>query len=162
MILPFWKRPIELMLGAALCWAADGYNRLLLIDGRLYNWTKEQAGLGKLNNTFQTFIAPQVKIGNYRVDFLTASCCHGEIRYTAIECDGHDYHERTKGQASRDKKRDRALLALEIPTLRFTGSDIHYKLDECVEEIESFLFNRVEEMLVKQGHVTPARKGIAA
>ena len=28
-----------------------------------------------------------------------------------MECDGHDFHERTKEQASSDKKRDRSLQA---------------------------------------------------
>ena len=64
-------------------------------------------------------ICPQPH-GEYRVDFL--------LRYRVVlpkfedgilvrdvesdkqmivECDGHDFHERTKEQASRDKERDR-------------------------------------------------------
>lgn len=43
----------------------------------------------------------------------------------AVECDGHEYHERTKEQARRDKSRDRKLLSLGFPVLRFTGSEIH-------------------------------------
>jgi very-short-patch-repair endonuclease len=159
----FCESPIELMLGAALSWAINGYDQLrFLCPGTLYEFLEGESHQSKLNNTFATYFAPQVKIEMYRLDFLAASCCHGLVHYTAIECDGHDYHERTKGQASRDKKRDRALLGLGIPTLRFTGSDIHYKLNECVEEIEEFLFNRMEELLIKQGLVLPRKKAMAA
>lgn len=42
----------------------------------------------------------------------------------AVELDGHDFHERTKEQASRDKKRDRSLLSKGWTTIRFTGSDV--------------------------------------
>lgn len=42
----------------------------------------------------------------------------------AVELDGHDFHERTKQQASRDKKRDRSLLSKGWSVIRFTGSDV--------------------------------------
>lgn len=42
----------------------------------------------------------------------------------AIELDGHDFHERTKEQATRDKRRDRALVAAGWSVLRFTGSEV--------------------------------------
>lgn len=41
-----------------------------------------------------------------------------------VECDGHEWHERTKGQATRDKRRDRSLAAAGHSVLRFTGSEI--------------------------------------
>jgi hypothetical protein len=42
----------------------------------------------------------------------------------ALECDGHDFHERTKEQAERDRKRDRDLQSAGFTVLRFTGSEI--------------------------------------
>lgn len=42
----------------------------------------------------------------------------------AIELDGHDFHERTKEQATRDKSRDRTLLKFGWSTMRFTGSEV--------------------------------------
>jgi hypothetical protein len=44
--------------------------------------------------------------------------------WLAVECDGHDYHERTAEQAARDKARDRALQALGWTVARFTGREI--------------------------------------
>lgn len=72
-----------------------------------------------------------VHIESYRVDFLL------QVRgdYIAIECDGHEWHERTKQQAAYDKSRDRELLALGIRTTRFTGSEIHHSIDRCVADI---------------------------
>jgi hypothetical protein len=52
-----------------------------------------------------------------------------------IEADGHDFHERTKEQAGRDKSRDRALAAEGWTVLRFTGSEIWKNPAGCVSEI---------------------------
>jgi very-short-patch-repair endonuclease len=70
-------------------------------------------------------------IGNYRIDIIV----RGEGAVFAIECDGHEFHEKTKEQAARDKRRDRDLLNIGIPTIRFTGSEIYENADECAREI---------------------------
>ena len=72
-------------------------------------------------------------IASYKVDFLLELDGHRE--YVAIECDGHEWHERSKEQASSDRARDRALLALGFPTIRFTGSDIFNAAKWCAEEV---------------------------
>ncbi len=80
-------------------------------------------------------IETQKPIGKYKVDFLIRYSCHIpdeenisgntlEIRELIVECDGHDFHEKTKEQASRDKKRDIYLQELGYRVYRFTGSDI--------------------------------------
>lgn len=63
---------------------------------------------------------PQVVVGQYRVDLVLS----GDGFKVAIECDGHDFHEKTKHQAARDKFRDRFLTASGYTVLRFTGSEI--------------------------------------
>lgn len=65
-------------------------------------------------------IVPQFPIGRYTVDFMIEY--FGE-RFT-IECDGHDFHERTKYQAARDKSRDRFIQSKGFKVFRFTGSEI--------------------------------------
>lgn len=81
-----------------------------------------------LGNTapFHTYVFYQVGIDRYHVDFLLAYRRGGtrEVRYAVIECDGHEFHERTKKQAEHDKKRDRRLQELGYPVLRVTGSEI--------------------------------------
>ena len=57
----------------------------------------------------------------------------------AIYCDGHDFHERTKSQAKRDRRQDRTLARLCWIPLRFTGSEIHNNIDRLIAEIKHFL-----------------------
>lgn len=56
-----------------------------------------------------------------------------------VECDGHDFHERTKEQAIRDRARDRAFQAAGIPVFRFTGSEIYNNPFACAREVRNFL-----------------------
>src|SRR5688572_19962442 len=69
-----------------------------------------------------------------RLDFGLVNKKTGQI-ILAIECDGHDYHERTKEQARRDRSRDRKLLAAGINTVRFTGSEIYRDAGKCAREV---------------------------
>jgi len=48
-----------------------------------------------------------------------------------IEVDGHDYHERTKEQARRDRARDRAMLWRGWLPLRFTGQEVWQDATAC-------------------------------
>ena len=81
-------------------------------------------------------ISPQDPIGDYRADFVVSySPAEGFVRKLVVECDGHDYHERTKEQAERDKRRDRSISAAGMPVFRFTGRELHRDPEACVEEI---------------------------
>lgn len=91
---------------------------------------------------------PQVQIDDFRVDFLimaksTSGSLDGpdKIRFVRliIECDGHEFHERTKEQAERDRSRDRALTAKGFTVLRFTGREINRDALACAREVERFL-----------------------
>ena len=57
----------------------------------------------------------------------------------AIECDGHDFHERTKEQARHDRRRDRAFQVAGWSILRFTGSEISADPLDCAYQVASFL-----------------------
>ena len=52
-----------------------------------------------------------------------------------VEVDGHEFHERTKQQAQRDKSRDRALTAAGYTVVRFTGSEVWRNPVSCAEEV---------------------------
>lgn len=78
----------------------------------------------------------------YRVDLLLRSIpYHGESEYPIIiiECDGHEFHERTKEQAQSDKQRDRNLQLSGHFVLRFTGSEIFESPRRCAYEVVRFL-----------------------
>jgi very-short-patch-repair endonuclease len=70
-------------------------------------------------------IESQYQVENYIADFLISFCLlSGNIDYI-IEIDGHDWHEKTKEQSSRDKKRDRKMQSLFNTVFRYTGSDVY-------------------------------------
>jgi len=71
------------------------------------------------------WLYPQITIGDYRVDFLLRSTLHGKSSHLIVECDGHDFHEKTKEQAARDKARDRYLVSQGYRVIRYAGSEIY-------------------------------------
>lgn len=82
----------------------------------------------------------QLSVGRYFADiaFVVDAVTPGVV----IECDGHDFHERTKEQAAHDRGRDRWMQANGWSVLRFTGSEIHRDPHRCAEEAISFLRSR--------------------
>lgn len=91
---------------------------------------------------YSYMVNPQssVNIGpaTYRVDFevIFISTKYGVSAKLAIECDGHDFHEKTKAQAKRDKKRDRDLQRVGFDgVMHFTGSEIWSDAGRCAEEV---------------------------
>nr|WP_253817543.1 DUF559 domain-containing protein [Vibrio coralliilyticus] len=54
-----------------------------------------------------------------------------------IECDGHEFHERTPEQAKKDKSKDRVLKEKGIDVIRFTGTEITREPDKCAEQVLS-------------------------
>lgn len=84
----------------------------------------------------EIIIHPEFPIGKYRADFFVdfaEPICGGRV-FGAIECDGHDYHERTKEQAAHDKARDRYFQGLGLIVLRYTGSEIWRDAIKCASE----------------------------
>ncbi len=67
------------------------------------------------------WIATQLHIGDYRVDF---AIFRADKIALVIECDGHNFHERTPDQAARDRSRDREIQARGHRVFRFTGREI--------------------------------------
>jgi very-short-patch-repair endonuclease len=86
-------------------------------------------------------VAPQVQIGPYRVDFLFAEARSDwePICLVAVECDGHEFHEKTKEQAARDKARDRDLAGRGVTVMRFSGSEIWRDAGAYADEVLTFL-----------------------
>ena len=52
----------------------------------------------------------------------------------SVELDGHEFHERTKEQATKDRSRDRQLTLTGWTVLRFTGQEIFRDPDACVAQ----------------------------
>jgi len=79
-------------------------------------------------------IYPEAVLAGYRADLFCCLTHQGTLTSLIVECDGHDWHERTQQQASYDRARDRDLLRQGLSTIRFTGSEIHRDANQCARE----------------------------
>lgn len=80
-------------------------------------------------------IVPQQPISCYRVDLAI----HARKMRLVIEVDGHEWHEKTKEQAARDKRRDRDLQQEGWNVFHFTGSEVWCDPFGCCEVINKFI-----------------------
>jgi very-short-patch-repair endonuclease len=99
-------------------------------------------------------IEPQADVGKYRVDFLLTLSAPLRADPTTrpsvrmvLECDGHDWHEKTREQAARDRERDRALQQLDLAVFRYTGSDIWRDVFQHAYEAVGELARRLDAFL---------------
>lgn len=93
--------------------------------------------------TYTVRVIPQQWVGRYRIDIAVYVYCAGEVvGRIAVECDGHNFHERTPEQALRDRKRDRELTLAGWKPLRFTGREIMRAPLHCFMDV----FNLVDAM----------------
>lgn len=76
-------------------------------------------------------IVPQVTVMRHRIDF---AFYRGDDIALAVELDGFQFHERTSKDASRDRARDRELLAAGIPTARFMAGQVFADAPKCLDE----------------------------
>jgi very-short-patch-repair endonuclease len=101
------------------------------------------------------FLWPQVPVGPYcadfalcraKMDWIDEKC--NDVQYidavavsvpVIIECDGHDFHERTKEQAEHDRQRDRYMQAHDFRIMRFTGRELFRDPMKCAREVDDFL-----------------------
>lgn len=121
------QSPIERRLFAHLLFIADGYSYLSSAD---YPFGDDD---------IVTTIEPQGAVGRYRADFLITVRLKRLVTLLAVECDGHEFHERTKEQAARDRARDRCMTSAGVRVLRFTGSEIFRDAQKCADEVEELV-----------------------
>jgi len=139
------ESPIEIPMLFALTIVGRelGASCILLVDGMEYGDREDWTGT--------VLIEPQARMGEHRVDFLitykevvpdfskTKKLPEGmeipsskEItKKMVVECDGHDFHDRSKEQARKDRERDRMLQSLGYPVYRYTGSEIWADVFKC-------------------------------
>lgn len=112
-------------------------------------------------------VTPQLQLGDHRVDFALELTFTDPFHQMAtmfgtekpkylseqvsvklvVECDGHEFHEKTSEQAKKDKSRDRDLLSRGYPVMRFTGSEIYCDPLKCAEQVvhDFFEINKLPE-----------------
>lgn len=80
-------------------------------------------------------LTPQVEAHGYRIDFVVTPEKPMRGFKFAIELDGHEFHERTKEQATRRNRRDRELAAAGWTVVHVSGSELYRQPYETVSEI---------------------------
>lgn len=112
-------------------------------------------------------IGTQVPIGRYRADFVIRRADNSDLAGrimsppVVVECDGHEFHERTKDQAARDKKRDRILQEEGFHVLRFTGSEIWKDAGGCARQVDAFVKKHLERAEMEGFHVDTSGTPVA-
>lgn len=78
---------------------------------------------------FEIHIHIQHPVGPYKVDFafeVVAQIKKRKLRqWIAIECDGYEFHHLSRQQVTKDKARERKIVAAGYKVLRFSGSEIY-------------------------------------
>lgn len=122
--------PIESLLICSIKWACKvgvSWFDLSVVD---------PVKLSPPNDNSVLQFCSQVKIGDFRVDFLFTVVSEDGVRSKlVVECDGHNFHERTKEQAARDRSRDRQLQQSGYTVFRFTGSEIYNRPLNCARQV---------------------------
>jgi very-short-patch-repair endonuclease len=101
-----------------------------------------------------------VPIGTYRADFIMTVKMDAPIEAALlpapviIECDGYNYHDKTREQARYDRQRDRHMQRQGFVVARFTGDEILEQPFECAFEVMDLVlrsFGRVNRDLGPEG-----------
>lgn len=148
----FGDSPIECLLFAALCTGAHMGGRCIndiMTFGPDYPLADARYGVSRMGRPLSTaFVEKQVLISGWRVDFVVHYPARQRVYdenddpnldRLIVECDGHDFHERTKQQAARDRSRDRVAQHDGLPIFRFTGSEIWNDPLGCADEVLAFM-----------------------
>jgi len=106
------------------------------------------------------FITPQAQVSDMRVDFVLThfgswpnfdikeifkgheipGSSFSRVR-AVVECNGHEFHEKSKSQAARDKARDRALVSHGFRVFRLSGSEIWNHPGATAYEVGMAMYN---------------------
>lgn len=138
----------------------------LFIAGPTDNVVNNDAGTGpefrfELYNDSFLIIEPQAKIEieghTYHADFLltykTRRPRLASRLQVVVEIDGHNFHERTKEQARRDRTRDRAMIRAGFVVFRFTGSEIHADPSRAAQEVRRYIMDFERRLMDTEDYI---------
>lgn len=61
-----------------------------------------------------------------------------------VECDGHEFHQKTKKQVEHDNEREMRLKLLGYDVLRFSGSQIYKNPMKCANDIVDYVLTKIK------------------
>lgn len=62
-----------------------------------------------------------------------------------IECDGHQFHQKTKEQVKKDNEREYDLKMAGYEIIRFSGSQIYNEPFKCAEDAYNYIMKSIKE-----------------
>lgn len=101
---------------------------------------------------FSLYPQEEIKIDNkkYRADFLFDSTEYEDVFEKeiksfklVIECDGHEFHEKTKSQVALRNNRDMDLKKLGYDILHFSGSQIFNEPFKCANDTLDYILSKI-------------------
>lgn len=101
---------------------------------------------------FEIFREAQIKTKNEQ-EFIETERMAEVFARIILEVDGHEFHEKTKEQAIRDKSRDRFIMKKGFPIFRFTGSEIFNQPHQIAKEIDDYIIETIAK--AEQGELSP-------
>lgn len=140
------------------CFNFDRYNYCESPIEIIFNYFFERVALFEYKD-YMFIVEPQVQIetdnSTYRVDFdiecikyvfQNGEPLPSEERYAEVivECDGHDFHEKTKEQVKRRNKRDLDLKMEGYDLIHFSGSQIYNEPEECARNTIEYLIKHLK------------------
>lgn len=82
-------------------------------------------------------------------DYLADLTLGNKIKNTnfklAIECDGYEFHQKTKEQVKQDNEREFDLKMAGYDVLRFSGTQIFNNPIKCAEDTYNFIMKKIKE-----------------
>lgn len=75
----------------------------------------------------------------YRVDFAIPVKYWDCYKTYIVECDGHEFHQKTKAQVERDNSRMRDLQTAGYTVIRFSGTEIFHKAVKCAWDVRKII-----------------------
>jgi very-short-patch-repair endonuclease len=81
-------------------------------------------------------IVSQHGLGRFRADFALIMAGGRKV---VIECDGIEWHDRTNQQFISERQRERDILILGWPVMRFTGAELMRDPDACAADVAAYL-----------------------
>ena len=135
------ESPIEMMLALAMKYAN------LLDAGRYVG-----ADVVDVSNQYEIVIGKTSKT-TYRVDFMIPVYFpkYGFGKSYVIECNGHEFHEKTKDQVAKDNKRQRDLTREGYTVINFSGSEIYNDATDCAMQIKKIITTQAKEVAIQHG-----------
>lgn len=105
------------------------------------------------NNKDYIFLISQkeIKINKkkYIVDFLFETDefinKYNTTKKIIIECDGYEFHQKTKEQVQNDNEREYNLKMAGYDVLRFSGTQIYNNPIKCAEDTYNYIIKKIQE-----------------